>query len=345
MPATVTALAHHVPAGVYDNAYFAERLNTTEEWILARTGIRERRVAEGGGVSELIVPAARQCLAARGIGPEELDCIMVATITPDYVFPATAAIVQHEIGATRAWGFDLSAACSGFVYGLVVAAKLVESGAARRLLLCGADRMTTLTNYEDRTTAVLFGDAAAVALVEQSEDPELGLRDHLCRMDGSGHSTLLMPAGGSTRPASAETVARREHSLVQDGPAVFRAAVGGMAESAGELMRRNCLCPQSIDWLVPHQANLRIIQSVGSRLRIPPEKVMANIDRYGNTTAATIPLCLSEWHQAGRLRQGDRMILVSFGAGYTMGAVYLRWSVEHVSRHPVATSTQSARNP
>ncbi len=325
--AAITAVAHHVPDEVLDNAYFTQRLDTTDEWIRTRTGISERRVLREGGTSELVVPAARRCLEMRGIGPDDVDCIIVSTITPDHLFPSTAAVVQQKIGATRAWGFDLSAACSGFTYGLAVASSLVTSGAARRVLLAGADKMTSLTNYEDRTTAVLFGDAAGAVLVEASDDPELGVIDFECRVDASGVGSLYMPAGGSARPASAATVAAGEHFLVQDGTTVFKAATAGMADVSEAVMRRNGLTPETIDWLVPHQANLRIIDAVGRRLGVPGEKVMVNVNRFGNTSAGTIPSCLSEWHASGALALGDRVILTSFGAGFSMAAVYLRWSV------------------
>ena len=325
--AAITAVAHHVPDEVLDNAYFTARMDTTDEWIRTRTGIHERRVLRDGATSDLAAPAARRCLEARGIGPDDVDCIIVSTITPDHVFPSTAAIVQQKLGARRAWGFDLSAACSGFTYGLAVASSLVTSGAARRVLLCAADKMTALTNYEDRTTAVLFGDAGGAVLVEASEDPEVGLIDFECRVDGDGVGSLYMPAGGSARPASAETVAAREHFLVQDGATVFKAATTGMADVAEALMRRNGLTPDGIDWLVPHQANRRIIDAVGRRLGMPAEKVMLNVDRLGNTSAATIPTCLSEWHASGALAPRDHVVLASFGAGFSMAAVYLRWSV------------------
>jgi 3-oxoacyl-[acyl-carrier-protein] synthase-3 len=323
----ITAIGHHAPPDVRDNQYFTERLNTTDDWIISRTGVRERRVLIDGGTSDLAIAAARRCLAMRGIEADDVDCIIVATITPDHVVPSTAAIIQHKLGASQAWGFDLSAACSAFPYALTVGASLVTAGVAHRVLVCAADKMTTLTNYDDRSTAILFGDAAAAVLLEPTSDPDLGIMDLECRLDGSGVEHLWVPAGGSARPASAETVAARDHYLVVDGPAVFKAAVEGMAATANNLMARNGLTPDSVDWLVPHQANLRIIEAVGRRLGFAREKVMVNVDRYGNTTAASIPLCLSEWHECGRLRQGDDVILVSFGAGYTMGGVYLRWSI------------------
>jgi 3-oxoacyl-[acyl-carrier-protein] synthase-3 len=259
--------------------------------------------------------------------PEDIDCIIVATVTPDYFFPNTAAVVQQKLGAVNAWGFDLSAACSGFIYALVVAAKLVETGAARRLLLCGADKMSSIINFEDRATVVLFGDGGGVVLLEPSQDDTVGVLDHVLYMNGEGGKYLYMPAGGSAKPASLETVQNKEHYVFQEGRTVFKEAVVRMAEVTLEIIQRNGLRAEDIAWLVPHQANLRIITATAERMGLSMDRVMVNIDRYGNTTAGTIPICLSEWYQAGKLDYGDRLILVSFGAGYTWGAVYLRWSL------------------
>jgi 3-oxoacyl-[acyl-carrier-protein] synthase-3 len=325
--ATISAIAHYAPPDVYPNAWYEERLGIADDWIRQRSGIVERRIASSGATSDLIVPAARECLEQRGIGAAQLDCIIFATITPDHVFPATAAIVQRKLGATKAWGFDLSAACCGFIYGLVTAAKLVEAGSCQRVLVCGADKMSAITNFDDRSTAMLFGDAAGVALVEKSEDAELGLRDHLFRMKGEGAGQVLMPAGGSLKPASLDTVAKREHCLVMEGQSIFKNAVAEMAEVSEELLRLNRLTTADLAWLVPHQANYRIIEAVARRLNLDMNKVMANVDRYGNTSAATIPVCLSEWQRKGLLRRGDRLMLTSFGAGFTIGGVYLRWSI------------------
>jgi 3-oxoacyl-[acyl-carrier-protein] synthase III len=327
MRATISAIAHYVPPDIYPNAWYEERLGIADEWIRQRSGIVERRIATSGATSDLIVPAARECLEQRGLSAAQLDCIIVATITPDHVFPATAAIVQRKLGATKAWGFDLSAACCGFIYGLVTAAKLVETGSCRYVLVCGADKMSAITNFDDRNTAMLFGDGAGVALVERSEYAELGLHDHLFRMKGEGAGQVLMPAGGSLKPASLETVTKREHCLVMEGQSIFKAAIAEMADVSAELLRRNRLTTADIDWLVPHQANYRIIEAVARRLDLGMEKVMANVDRYGNTSAATIPVCLSEWQRKGLLWRGDRLLLTSFGAGFTIGGVYLRWSL------------------
>ena len=325
--AAITATGHHVPDDVYPNAWFEQRLDTTDEWIRSRTGIAERRFLAAGGTSDLAVPAARRCLEVRGIAPAAVDCIIVATMTPDRLCPSTAAVVQRKLGAVNAWGFDLAAACSGFIYGLVTATKLVESGAARRVLLCGADRMSTVIDPRDRATAVLFGDGAGAVLVEPIEDDEVGILDSVCHMDGDGESALYIPAGGSVIPPSAESVAARQHFVLQDGPAVFKAAVVGMAEVTEELLKRCDLRLEDVAWMVPHQANRRIIESVAKRLGLPLERVVINLDRFGNTVAGTIPIGLAEWQAQGRFGYGDRIVLSAFGAGYTSGSVYLRWAI------------------
>jgi 3-oxoacyl-[acyl-carrier-protein] synthase-3 len=327
MRAAITATGHHVPADVYTNDHFAGRLETTDAWIRSRTGIVERRFAKNGGTSDLAVAAARRCLEARGISAAALDGIVVATMTPDRPLPSTAAIVQRKLGAVNAWGFDVSAACSGFVYALIAVAKLVESGTLRCALVCGADQMSSVIDPLDRATAVLFGDGAGAVLVEPVEDESVGILDHVCFMDGGGEEALYIPSGGSLRPPSADTVAAREHFVVQDGPAVFKAAVTGMAEVTEAILKRNTLDGDDVDWLVPHQANRRIIEAVARRLGFDLAKVVINIDRYGNTVAATIPLGLSELHEQGRLTYGARVVLSAFGAGYTSGAIYLRWAI------------------
>ena len=325
--AAITAIGHYVPPDVYPNAWFEQRLDTTDAWIRGRTGIVERRFASEGGASDLALPAARRCLEMRGIEAGALDCIIVATMTPDRPIPSTAALLQAKLGAINAWGFDLVGACSGFVYALVTATKLVEGGAARRVLVCGADRMSSVIDPTDRATAVLFGDGAGVVLVEMSENDEVGVFEHVCHMDGEGAAALHIPAGGSLIPASAESVAHRQHFVVQDGATVFKAAVIGMAEVTEELLKRADLKLDDVAWMVPHQANRRIIEAVARRLGLPLERVVINVDRYGNTVAATIPLGLSEWHDEHRLAYGDRIVLAAFGAGFTSGAVYLRWAI------------------
>jgi 3-oxoacyl-[acyl-carrier-protein] synthase-3 len=326
MRAAITATGHYLPPDVYPNASFERQLDTTDAWIRSRTGIAERRFASAGGTSDLIVPAARGCLDARGISPAAVDCVIVATMTPDRLCPSTAAVVQRKLGAIHAWGFDVAAACSGFVYGLIVATKLIESGAVRRVLLCGADRMSSVVNPEDRATAVLFGDGAGTVLIEPVEDESVGILDHVCHMNGDGESSLYIPAGGSVEPASAASVAERRHYVVQDGPAVFKAAVIGMAEVTEEILKRNDMTVADLAWLVPHQANRRIIEAVAKRLGLGLDRVIINLDRYGNTVAATIPIALSEWNERGRFSHGDRVVLSAFGAGFTAGSVILRWA-------------------
>ena len=327
MRAAITATGHYLPPDVYPNAYFERQLDTTDAWIQSRTGIAARRFASAGGTSDLIAPAASRCLDTRGISPAAVDCIIVATMTPDRLCPSTAAVVQRKLGAIHAWGFDLAGACSGFVYGLIVATKLVESGAVRRLLLCGADRMSSVVNSEDRATAVLFGDGAGAVMIEAVEDESVGILDHVCHTNGEGELSLYIPAGGSVEPASVDSVAKRRHYVVQDGPAVFKAAVIGMAEVTEEILKRNDLAPADLAWLVPHQANRRIIEAVAKRLGLGLDRVIINLDRYGNTVGATIPIALSEWNEHKRFRYGDRLALAAFGAGFTSGSVYLRWAI------------------
>ena len=327
MRAAITATGHHVPADVYPNEYFTHRLDTTDEWIRSRTGIVERRFARDGGTSDLAVAAARRCLEARGIAPAAVDGIVVATMTPDRPLPSTAAIVQRKLGAANAWGFDVAAACSGFIYALITAAKLVEAGTLRCALVCGAERMSTVIDPLDRATSVLFGDGAGAVLVEPIADDAVGILDHVCAMDGGGEEALYIPSGGSVRPPTVESVTARELFVVQDGPAVFRAAVIGMAEITEALLKRTRLAVAEIDWLVPHQANRRIIEAVAKRIGFDLARVVINLDRFGNTVAATIPLGLSELNEQKRLAYGDRVVLTAFGAGYTSGAIYLRWAI------------------
>ena len=328
MRAAITATGSYVPPDIYTNAHFTAHLDTTDEWIRSRTGIVERRFAKDGGTSDLAVEAARRCLDARGVSADTVDCIVVATMTPDRPLPSTAAIVQRKLKASRAWGFDIAAACSGFVYALITATKLVEGGAVRRALVCGADRMSTVIDPTDRATAVLFGDGAGAVLVEPIDDESVGILDHVCAMDGEGEEALYIPSGGSLRPPTAESVVAREHFVVQDGPAVFKAAVTGMADITASILARNQLGGDAVDWLVPHQANRRIIEAMAKRLGFDLAKVVVNLDRFGNTVAATIPLGLAELHEHGKLSYGDRVVLSAFGAGYTAGAVYLRWAID-----------------
>lgn len=327
MPATITSIAHFVPPDIYDNKYFESYLDTSHEWIMERCGIAERRFLKEGATSDLIVPAAKLAMEKKGYGPDDIDCILVCTVTPDHMFPNTAAVVQKKLGIKNCWGFDISAACSSFVFGFVIASKIVEAGGAKRVLLCGADKMSSIVDFNDRAQAILFGDGAGVAIVEMSNDPEYGLMDQILNIDGEGGQYLHQVAGGSFKPASAETVANKEHYIYQDGQAVFKAAVKGMADVSAEIMERNNLKSEDIAWLVPHQANLRIIAATARRMGLDPAKVMINIEKYGNTTAGTIPICLSEWSESGQLKKGDKIVLSSFGAGYTWGAALLRWNL------------------
>ncbi|MEY3386410.1 MAG: hypothetical protein RIR53_1221 [Bacteroidota bacterium] len=328
MKAVITAIAHSVPPDVYDNNWFTDKIDTTDEWIRTRTGIRERHFAFEGGLTDILLPAAQEVLRQRGITAEEIDCIIIATVTPDRVFPSSAAILQHKLGAKNAWGFDLAGACSGFLYALVTGAKMIEAGASKKMLVLGGDKMSSILNFEDRTTCVLFGDGGGAVLLEPSESDEFGVVDHILRMDGAGEVHLHQKAGGSLRPPTIETVTNREHYVYQEGQAVFKSAVKGMADVSYEIMERNHLTADDVAWLVPHQANLRIIDATAQRMGLSTDKVMINIDRYGNTTAGTIPICLSELYTSHRIKRGDYLVLSSFGAGYTWGAVLVRWSMD-----------------
>ncbi len=301
-------------------------VDTNDEWIVDRTGIKQRHIAEKGvATSDLAAEAARDCLRRRGIEASELEVILVATVTPDMFFPATACLVQEKIGARGAWGFDLSAACSGFIYALQVGAKLIESGAHTRVMVIGADLMSSILDYTDRTTCILFGDGAGAVLLEPCEPSEIGLIDFVHEIDGAGAASLYMPGGGSLHPASAETVANKEHFVHQEGGAVFKVAVRKMAELSEAVLTRNDLTAQDIDLFIPHQANKRIIVSTAEKLGMPLEKIVINIGEYGNTTAATIPLAMHTALEEGRLKKGSLVLLASFGGGYTIGATLLRW--------------------
>ncbi|MEK6566668.1 MAG: beta-ketoacyl-ACP synthase III [Bacteroidota bacterium] len=325
--ATITAVAHYVPEKILSNADLEKMVDTTDEWIRSRTGISERRIMEQGATSDMAARAIEQLLAQRKIEATDIDLIIVATVTPDMFFPATACVIQDKIGAAKAWGFDLSGACSGFLFALVTGAQFVENGQYSKVLVVGADKMSSILDYTDRNTCILFGDAAGVVLLEPSEDPNYGILDHRLYVDGSGGPFLHMKGGGSLHPPTHDTVDKRMHYLYQDGKAVFKLAVIGMADVAAEIMQRNKLTSDDVDWLVPHQANLRIVDATASRMGISREKVMINIDKYGNTTAATIPLCLSEWWQCGKLKRGQNIVLAAFGAGYTWGATLVKWSL------------------
>ena len=331
--AAVTAVGHFLPETRLTNQDLTQMVDTTDEWIKSRTGIEERRILEGEsmGVSYMASRAAQEILKKRGIAADEIDVIIVATVTADMSFPATACLVQAEIGATNAWGFDLSAACSGFLFALNTGAGFIESGRAKKVLVIGSDKMSSITDYTDRKTCVLFGDAAAAVLLEP-DSQGYGLMDSVLRVDGKGWEALCMLGGGSLHPPTHETVDQKMHYIHQDGKTVFRVAVKGMADVAVELMERNDLTGDDIRYLVPHQANQRIIDAVARRMDLDPQRIMLNISRYGNTTAATIPLCLHDWEE--QLKRGDNLVIAAFGGGYTWGATYLRWGYNYVSAHP-----------
>ena len=324
--AKITSVGAYVPPRLLTNADLEQMVATNNEWIVERTGIHQRHIVDKGvPTSDLAAEAARDCLRRRGIDATEIDAILVATVTPDMFFPATACLVQEKIGAPHAWGFDLSAACSGFIYALQVGAKLVESGAHKKVLVIGADVMSSIVDYTDRTTCILFGDGAGAALLEPCEDGELGLIDFVHEIDGSGAESLYMPGGGSLHPATAETVAANEHVVHQAGGAVFKVAVRKMAEVSEAVLQRNGLTAAEVDLFIPHQANERIITATAEKLAMPIEKVVINIGEYGNTTAATIPLAMHTALEQGRLKKGDMVLLATFGGGYTIGATLLRW--------------------
>jgi 3-oxoacyl-[acyl-carrier-protein] synthase-3 len=325
--AVVTGVGMYVPDKILDNKYFESIVETNDEWIRTRTGIRERRILENGATSDLAAKAALDLFENHGVNPEEIDAIIVATVTPDMFFPATACLVQDKIGAKNAWGFDLSAACSGFLFAFQTGASLIESGRYKKVLVIGADKMSAITDYTDRNICILFGDAASAVLLEPSEDISIGLQKSILRIDGSGKDSLYMLGGGSLNPASHETVDKKWHYIYQDGKAVFKVAVKGMADVSAELMELSNLKSEDIAYLVPHQANLRIIDATAQRMGLSKDKVMINIDKYGNTTAATIPLCLTEYYRDGKVKKGDNLILSAFGAGYTWGASHLVWAI------------------
>ena len=331
MRAAIKSLATYVPPRLLTNADLERLVDTTNEWILQRTGIHERHIVDPGvATSDLAAEAARAAIERAGLSPAEIDLIIVGTVTPDMLFPSTACLVQNKIGAARAWGFDLSAACSAFTYSLTVGAKMVSSGAARHVLVIGADVMSSIIDYTDRSTCVLFGDGAgAVVLGPVSDESGLGILDFEHYVDGSGGPALCMPAGGSRLPASHDTVDQRLHFVKQEGQTVFKFAVTKTGEMCERLLTRNKLTSTDIDLFVSHQANRRIITSAAERIGLPAEKVVINIERFGNTTAATIPLALNDAVKDGRLKKGDRVMLASVGAGFTVGAMLLRWGAEN----------------
>ncbi|MBB2149828.1 beta-ketoacyl-ACP synthase III [Pedobacter gandavensis] len=323
--AAITAVNGYVPDYVLTNKELESIVETTDEWILSRTGIKERRIlkGEGLGTSDMAVHAVNGLLKKRGISAEEIELIIFCTTTPDMPFPASANILADKIGAKNAWGYDLQAACSGFIFGLSTGAQFIESGKHKKVLVVGGDKMSSIINYQDRTTCIIFGDGCGAVLLEPNEEG-MGIQDSILKSDGSGRQFLHQKAGGSARPASHETVDNNEHVVHQEGQAVFKFAVTNMADVAAEIMERNNLTSDDVTWLVPHQANKRIIDATASRMGLGTEKVMINIQRYGNTTNGTIPLCLWEWES--QLKKGDNIILAAFGGGFTWGSVYLKWA-------------------
>ena len=322
--AAITAVGGYVPEFRLTNAILETLVDTNDEWIQSRTGIAERRILKGEGLatSDMAVPAVLEICKKRGIDPLEIDCVICGTVTPDMVFPSTANIICDKIGALNAWGFDLSAACSGFLFSLTTGAALIESGRYKKVIVIGADKMSAIVDYTDRSTCIIFGDGAGAVLLEPATDGS-GVLDSILKSDGSGKEFLHMKAGGSLKPASAETIAAKEHFIFQDGQPVFKAAVKAMADTSYELLQRNNLTGDDIAWLVPHQANKRIIDATAKRMGLASEKVMLNIQKYGNTTAGTIPLCLWDWEK--QLHKGDKIVLAAFGGGFTWGATLIQW--------------------
>ena len=327
--AAITSVGGYVPDYILTNKELETIVDTDDEWIKTRTGVEQRRILKGElkGTSDMAVPAILELCGKRGIDPKEIDCVICCTVTPDMVFPATANIICNKIGATNAFGFDLSAACSGFLFGVTTGTCFIESGRYKKVIVVGVDKMSAITDYTDRTTCVLFGDAAGAILLEPDANG-YGIQDSLLRADGSGCQYLHMKAGGSLRPPSIETVMAKQHFVYQEGPQVFKFAVKGMADIAFDLLQKNNLTGDDIAWLVPHQANKRIIDATANRMGLSMDKVMINIHRYGNTTSATIPLCLWEWEK--KLKKDDLIVLAAFGGGFTWGATLVRWAYNTV---------------
>jgi 3-oxoacyl-[acyl-carrier-protein] synthase-3 len=321
--AAITAIEGYVPETVMTNDDLAKIVDTSDEWITSRTGIKERRILKDRPTSDIGYEAVTKLLKKTGIDPLDIDLVICGTVTPDYPFPSTANVISDKCGLKNAWSFDIIAACSGFIYGLTVGAQFIETGKYKKVLVIGADKMTSILDYEDRSTCVIFGDGGGVVLLEPNTEG-LGVVDTIMHSDGSGRNYLLQPAGGSMAPASHETVDQRLHFVKQEGKQVFKFAVTNMAEVSAKIMEKNNLTSEDVDWLVPHQANLRIIEATRVRMGLPAEKVMVNIQRYGNTTAGTLPLCLWDWEK--QLKKGDKIILSAFGGGFTWGAVYLKWA-------------------
>lgn len=321
--AAITGVQGFVPKDILSNEDLAKIVDTSDEWITTRTGIKERRIMKNGASSDMAAEAVKGLLEKTNTNPLDIDLVVLATVTPDYPFPSTANVLCDKTGMKNAWGFDLIAACSGFIYALSTGAQFIENGKYKKVIVVGVDKMTSILDYQDRTTCVIFGDGAGAVLLEPNSEG-LGVQDFILRSDGAGREFLVQPAGGSANPPTHETVENRMHYVKQEGKQVFKFAVTNMAEVSAEIMDKNNLTSDDVDWLVPHQANLRIIDATANRMGLPKEKVMINIEKYGNTTAGTLPLCL--WDYEKQLKKGDTLILSAFGGGFTWGAVYLKWA-------------------
>lgn len=321
--AAITGVQGYLPDYILTNEELSKIVDTSDEWITSRTGIKERRIMKDGASSDMAVGAVEGLLKKTNTRPEEIDLVILATVTPDYPFPSTANVLCDKVGMKNAWGYDLIAACSGFIYGLATGSQFIETGRYKKVIVVGVDKMSSIIDYEDRTTCIIFGDGAGAVLLEPNTEG-LGVQDFILKSDGSGREYLVQPGGGSLNPASIETIERRMHFVRQEGKQVFKFAVTNMAEVSAEIMEKNNLTSETVDWLVPHQANLRIIDATAKRMGLPEEKVMINIQKYGNTTAGTLPLCL--WDYEKQLKKGDTLILSAFGGGFTWGSVYLKWA-------------------
>ncbi len=329
MRAIISGVGHYVPDKILSNSDLEKMVDTDDEWITTRTGIKERRILDKEkGTSLMATKAAEVVLEETSTSPEELDLILMATVTPDMPVPSAASFVQRNLGARNSWGFDINGGCTGFMCALTTGAQFIESGRHKKVLVIGADKMSAITNYEDRTTCVLFGDAAGAVLLEQCENDDLGIEDFILHLDGAGAESLMIAGGGSLHPASLETIDKKMHYIYQDGKTVFKHAVVGMADVSARIVERNNLNNKDIRFFIPHQANYRIIDAAAKKMGLDPERVVININKYGNTTAATIPLAMSETYRANKLQKGDWIVLAAFGAGFTWGSVLLRWAIE-----------------
>jgi 3-oxoacyl-[acyl-carrier-protein] synthase-3 len=321
--AAITAVQGYLPEHILTNEDLSKMVDTSDEWILSRTGIKERRIMKDGSTSDIGAAAVNQLLEKKGIDPLDIDLLICGTVTPDLVFPSTANIISDKCGLKNAWSFDVNAACSGFIFSLATAAQFIETGKYKKVLVVGVDKMSSIIDYQDRTTCIIFGDGGGAVLLEPNTEG-YGVIDSILHSDGSGRQYLYQPAGGSALPASHDTIDQRLHYVKQEGQQVFKFAVTNMADVSARIMEKNNLTSDDVDWLVPHQANLRIIDATASRMGLSPDKVMINIEKYGNTTAGTLPLCLADWEP--KLKKGDNLILSAFGGGFTWGAIYLKWA-------------------